>query len=143
MSHVHDIERLIPEVEALADPPTRDRVRNLVQAILAYHEDAISRICELAGDAAVRSFARDELAASLLLLYGLHPDDFETRVRRALDRVPGAELAGISEFAVRVKGTAPREAVEAALYGAAPEVSAIEMETAAAAFVPVEALLGR
>jgi hypothetical protein len=144
MSHVQEIEGLIAEIEATADPRTRDGVRRLVEAILGFHEEAVSRVVEMAGETAVRGFARDELVASLLLLYGLHPDDFETRVRRAVDRIPGLELAGIADFAVRLKGSAPREAVEQALFAAAPEISAIEMEGAsAAAFVPVEALLGK
>ena len=145
MAHVHEIEDLIQEVEATADPHTRDLVRRLVEAILGYHEEAVSRIVELAGETGVRTFARDELLASLLLLYGLHPDDFETRVRRAVDRIPGVELASIVDFAVRLKGSAPRETVEQVLFAAAPEISAIEIEGAAAAgaFVPVEALLSK
>ncbi len=142
-THIHEIERLVAEIEEIADPRTRDGVRELVAAILGYHGEALARMVELAGEAARRAFARDELAGSLLLLYGLHPDDFETRVRRALDRVPGAELAGISDFVVRVRGAAPHEAVEQALYAAAPEVSAIEIEGTTGAFVPVEALMGR
>ena len=146
MTHVQEIQGLIAEIDATADPHSRDRVLRLVEAILGYHEEAVSRIMELAGETAVRGFARDELVASLLLLYGVHPDDFETRVRRAVDRIPGVELAGISDFAVRLSGVAPREAIEQALFEAAPEISAIEIEgtsPAAAAFVPIEALLAK
>jgi hypothetical protein len=144
MAHVQGIEGLIAEIEATADPHTRDRVRRLVEAILGYHEAAVSRMLELAGETSARSFARDELVASLLLLYGLHPDDFETRVRRALDRMPGVELAGITDFVVRLKGSVPREAVEQALFAAAPEISAIEIEgTGTGSFVPIEALLAK
>jgi hypothetical protein len=141
-----DIGRLIEEVEATADPRTRDGVRRLVEAILGYHEEAVSRLVDLAGEAAVRGFARDELTASLLLLYGLHPDDFETRVRRAVDRIPGVDLTGISGFVVRLKGNAARETIEQALFTAAPEIAAIEIEgesAAAGTFVPLEALLTR
>jgi hypothetical protein len=143
--HVREIERLIGEIEAAADPQTRDGVRRLVEAILGYHEEALTRMVELAGEPAVRAFARDELAASLLLLYGLHPEDFETRVRRAVDRIPGAELAGISDFTVRLTGRVTLAEVEPLLYGAAPEIAAIEIEGGApqAAFVPLEALLAK
>jgi hypothetical protein len=146
MPHVQEIEELIREIEESADPHTRDQMRRLVAAILGYHEEAVSRMVELAGEASTRGFARDELVASLLLLYGLHPDDFETRVRRAVDRIPGVELAGIADFAVRLRGSAPRETLEQALFAAAPEISAIEIEgasAAGAAFVPVEALLSK
>jgi len=146
MAHAEEIEGLIREIESAADPDTREKVRRLVEAILGYHGEAVSRMVELAGEPAVRSFARDDAAASLLLLYGLHPDDFETRVRRAVDRIPGVELAGISGFAVRLRGDVARESVEAALIVAAPEITAIEIEgapPAVAAFVPLEALTGK
>jgi hypothetical protein len=45
-----------------------------------------------------------------------------------------------------VKGNAPREAIEQALYAAAPEVEAIEIEaptSASPSFVPLEAIIGR
>ena len=146
MGHAEQIEQLIREIEATADPRTRDAVRRLVAAILGFHEEALSRIVELAGEPMVRGFARDERVASLLLLYGVHPDDFETRVRRAVDRIPGVELAAIDDFSVRLKGDAPRETVEPALFAAAPEISTIEIEgavSAAAAFVPLGALTGK
>jgi hypothetical protein len=146
MENVQDIERLIGEIEASADPATRTGVRQLVEAILEFHGAGIARMVELAGEGVVRSFARDDLAGALLLLYGLHPEGFETRVQRALDRVQGVELVGIVDFVVRVKGTAPREAIEQALYAAAPEVAAIEIEgesRASSSFVPVEALLSQ
>lgn len=142
MAYVQEIEGLIREIEASADPHTRDGVRRLVEAILGYHEEAVTRMLELAGEPAVRGFARDELVASLLLLYGLHPEDFETRVRRAVDRLPGIEVAGITDFAVRLSGHAPRRMVEEALFAVAPEISEIEMDDAPA-FVPLEALTAK
>ena len=36
-----------------------------------------------AGETLVRSLRAGDLIGSLLLLYGLHPEDFETRVQRA------------------------------------------------------------
>ena len=146
MEHVEVIERLIREIEETADPHTRDGVRRLVEAILGYHEQALSRLIELAGESTLRTVARDELVAGLLLLYGLHPDDFEIRVRRAVERIPGVEVVDITDFAVRLSGSAPRETIELALFAAAPEISSIEVEGAppgASSFVPVEALLSK
>jgi hypothetical protein len=103
-----------------------------------------------AGEAGYRifdQFAADELVGSLLLLYGLHPEDFETRVRRAIDSVPYLELAGTDDGVVRVRSTSAsvsREAVEQIIYSAAPEATAVHIEaahSAASSFVPVEALL--
>ena len=146
LKHIQQIERLIREIEASADPATKAGVRKLVEAILEFHGAALSRMLELSGDGLARTFARDDLAASLLLLYGLHPEEFETRVQRAVDRLQGVDLLSISGFVVRVKGDAPRPVIEQALYAAAPEIAEEEIEGARAAvpsFVPLEALLGR
>ena len=111
--------------------------------------------------------ARDDLVSSLLLLYGLHPLDVETRVRQALEKVQpvlgsrggSVELLGLSEGTVRVRleiaghgcqstARALRQTVEDAIYGAAPDIVSLEMEgggsePAGASFVPVEELLVR
>jgi hypothetical protein len=126
-------------------------VRELVEAILEYHGAGLDRILEIVrqsggGDAAVREIGRDTLSGSLLLLYGLHPEDFETRVRRAVDTLPGVLLAGIEDGVVRLRATSTgtsREAVEQIIYSAAPEAAGLEIEGLgqAPAFVPLEALI--
>ncbi len=145
MEHVHEIERLIVQLEASADPATAASVRQLLTAVLEFHGAGLARMVELSGEGAVRSFAHDDLAAGLLLLYGLHPDPFEVRVRRAVDKLRGVELLGISDSVVRVKGSASRETIEQAIFAMAPEAAAIEIEGAAASssFVPLEALISR
>jgi len=98
----------------------------------------------LAGEGTTREFARDPLIASMLLLYDLHPDDLETRVRRAADGLPGVLLISVSDGVVRLRSTSAhtvREAVERALYEAAPEIVAVEIEgVLTSSFVPLEAL---
>jgi hypothetical protein len=85
------------------------------------------------------------LVSALLLLYGLHPEDFDARVRRAVDKLQGVELLGISDSVVRVKGTVSREVIEQALYAAAPEIADVEIDgpPGPASFVPLEALFNR
>jgi hypothetical protein len=153
MERIEQIESLIRQIESSADRDTMAGVRELVEAILEYHGAGFERTLEIVrqssgGDAAVREIARDALAGSLLLLYGLHPEDFETRVRRAVDAIPGVLLTGITDGVVRLRATSAetsREAVELALYSAAPEVAGVEFEGLqhTAAFVPLEAILGR
>jgi Fe-S cluster biogenesis protein NfuA len=170
---VQRVETLLQELEEVADTAVRDRVRELVQTLLDYHGAALGRLLDLLGEASeagqslVARLARDELVGSMFLLYGLHPLDFETRVRQALERVGPAlrahggtvELASATEGMVRVRvglnghscqssaGTL-RTAIEEAIYGAAPEVAAVEVEGLAApagpgtTFVSVEELLG-
>jgi len=153
MERIVQIEGLIRRIELSADPDTMAGVRELVEAILEYHGAGLERTLDIVrqssgGDAAVREIARDALTGSLLLLYGLHPEDFETRVRRAIDSIPGVVLTGLSNGVVRLRATSPetsREAVEQVLYSAAPEVEGVEIEgrRPASAFVPLEAILAQ
>ncbi len=140
MERIQQIEGLIQQIESSADPVTRAGVRELVEAILEYHGAGLSRILEIAGEPATREFARDPLVTGLLLLYSLHPDDFETRVRRAVDALPGVILISAVDGVVRLRATSsntPREAVEQALYAVAPEIEALEIEGLhAPSFVP-------
>ncbi len=145
MERIRQIESLIQQIESTADPDTRTRVRELVEAILEFHGAGIERILQLVDAPTVQSLARDELIASLLLLYGLHPEDFETRVRRATDAIPNIQLIGISDGVVHVRatGAVTQEAVEQIIYAAAPETASVRLEGAnpPSSFVSVEALL--
>lgn len=153
MERIRQIETLIRQIEESADPETRERVRELVEAILEFHGAGIERMLEIVresgngGDTTVHGFARDESVAGLLLLYGLHPEEFETRVRRAIDAVPYLEFAGAAGGVVRVRTSSPgisREAVEQVIYAVAPEATAVHVEgpsSSSSSFVPVEALL--
>ncbi len=136
------IDELIARIEAEADPEVCGHVRELVDAIVGFHGDALRRMLELAGD--TREFARDDMVSNLLLLHDLHPDDLATRVRRAVDRLPYVELAGVEQGLVRLRAlraTVSREAVEEAVFTAAPDAAAVEIEGLSdPAFVPVESL---
>ncbi|HEY2019435.1 MAG TPA: hypothetical protein VGH38_38270 [Bryobacteraceae bacterium] len=153
MERLQQIETLIRRIEASADPETRAGVRELVESILEFHGAGLEKILEIvrqagpAGEATVLEFAREPEVGGLMLLYGLHPEDFETRVRRAIDSVPYLELLDTAGGIVRVRTSSPevsREAVEQIVYAAAPETAAVELDGAhsqSSAFVPVEALL--
>lgn len=147
MEGIRRIEALIGQIEALSDPDTRSTVRELVSAILEYHSEGFARVLEIIQDPVlIHAIGRDEVAGSLLLLYGLHPEDFETRVRRAVDGIPHVQLIGTSENVVRLQasnsGEVLREAVEQMIFAAAPETAAVEIEgLAPPAFVPLEALI--
>ncbi len=102
-------------------------------------------------DEVLAALAADELVAGLLVVHGLHPYGIEERVERALEAVRpylgshGGDVAllGVSEEGVvrlRLLGSCDgcpsssvtlELAVEGAIHEAAPEVSAIEIETAA------------
>jgi Fe-S cluster biogenesis protein NfuA len=93
----------------------------------------------------------DNLVAGMFLLHSLHPDDIETRVFRGLESVRpylkshggDCELVSVRDGIVRLKlhgscGSCPsssvtlKNAVEEALYEAAPDIVEIVAENAEA-----------
>jgi Fe-S cluster biogenesis protein NfuA len=147
------IETLIDEIERFADPAAQAQAREIVQALLDFHgaalADLIGHIAAAGtpGRAILEAMARDELVSSVLLLYGLHPHDLDARVARALDRVRpqlrghggDVELLGIAGGVVRLRmqgschgcpssSATLRQTIETAIYEAAPDVAAIEVE---------------
>ncbi|MBV9125605.1 MAG: NifU family protein [Planctomycetes bacterium] len=166
------IETLIQEVEASADPNLKAKTREIVQTLMEFHGRGLERMLEHiagageGGDALFQAFARDGLIASLLLLYGLHPLDLETRVRQALDKVRPylhshqgeVELVSVTEGVVRLRlqgschgcpssALTLKNTIEEAIYEAAPEVAALEVDNlepspapSATTFIPVEQL---
>jgi hypothetical protein len=153
MESLHRIEQLIQQIDAAADPNIRSAARELVQALMDFHGAGIERMMELiaasdAGTSIIGSMGRDEAAGALLLLYSLHPDDFETRVRRAVNKMRNVELESVSDGVVRVRisgnagAHADKKAIEAAIFSLAPEAVSVVIEGAREpGFVPVEALM--
>ncbi len=147
------IETLLQDVDRYPDLAARTHTKALVQALLDLHGAGLERIVERAaqagpaGFALIDALAEDELVGSLLLLYGLHPLDLETRVRRALDNVrPYVQSHGGSleflgadggQVRVRIVGSCQscastarglQQAIEDAVYEKAPDVASVEVE---------------
>ena len=93
-----------------------------MQLLMDVHGAGLERMMEIifesgsAGPAIIDKLGQDSIAGSLLLLYSLHPDDLETRVHKAMERMRPrlrklactAELASVSEGVVRVRLTSDR-----------------------------------
>ncbi|MGC2238573.1 MAG: NifU family protein [Pyrinomonadaceae bacterium] len=149
------IEALTGEIEALPDENARSKAIELMQLLMEYHGAAIERVTEIiakagmAGNVIFNDLAKDDLAGSLLLLYGLHPLKLETRIEQALDKVRpflkshggNAELIGVEDGVVRLRmvgscngcpssSATLKQSIEQAIYEAAPDVLAIEAEGA-------------
>jgi Fe-S cluster biogenesis protein NfuA len=134
-----------------------ERAEELVRLVADLYGAGIERIMEilhangrLDGEI-LAALAADELVSGLLVVHGLHPYGVEERVERALAAVRpylgshggDVELLDVSEEGVvrlRLLGSCDgcpsssvtlELAVEGAIHEAAPEVSAIEIETAA------------
>src|SRR5215813_15088437 len=105
------IEELIARIEAAPDPSVRADALELTRSLMELHGAGLDRVMEIvaragaSGYALMEDFAGDDLVASLLLLYGLHPHDLEKRVMKALDEARpvlhshggDVELLGVAE----------------------------------------------
>jgi Fe-S cluster biogenesis protein NfuA/nitrite reductase/ring-hydroxylating ferredoxin subunit len=171
---IESIEGLIREIENVPDPAVRSLSKQLVQSLMDLHGSAFERMLEIvhrredAGQSIIDELGRDDLVRSLLLLYGLHPLDLQTRVIEALEKSRpylrshggNVELVRVSDsgaVTLRLEGSChscPSSAVtlqstvEQAIYEAAPDVTAIIVEGAIqkpelpAAFIPLADLQG-
>jgi hypothetical protein len=152
---------LVGELDQLPAGGSKVATRELVQLLMEVHGVALERILELvkesgAGEAIIHRFGDDPIARNLLLLYGLHPDNLETRVIKALDALKGrlrkldceVKLISIQEGAVQVRlyGRTRkdlRSIVEGGLYDLAPDLTALTVlgfEDESSGFVPLESL---
>ena len=169
--HVQQIGDLVQKIETIADPAVRAETKALVQSLMSLHGGALERALEIVaggGDAGMKlidQMGRDPLVSSLLVLYGLHPEEMETRVVQAIERVKPqlqkqgceVELLGMNEGVVRLRidpgshtcGSTAKTAqalVEGAIYDAAPDIAGVTIEglagKAATGFVALDALAG-
>ncbi|MEP6787654.1 MAG: NifU family protein [Acidobacteriota bacterium] len=149
------VEELITSVESWPDAVNREAALELVQTLMDFHGAGIERMMDItanagsAGYAIFDDLARDDLVSNLLMLYGLHPIDIKDRVLNAIEKVRPSlnlhegdvELLGINDGVVnlRLKGSCNgcpssaltlKHTIEEAIYAAAPDVTAIEVEGA-------------
>lgn len=150
------VEKLAAKLESAGDPEIRAAALDLVQSVVELHGAALERMIEsisrtAEGEQALDEALKDDLVASMLLLHGLHPDDIETRILRGIAKVRpylqshggDVELASVRDGIVRLVlhgscGSCPsssltlKNAVEDALFEAAPDIVEIVAENAAA-----------
>jgi Fe-S cluster biogenesis protein NfuA len=161
----------IQELEKVADPATRTRVKVLIQSLMELHSTGFEKALEIifqsgdSGQKVIDQLGRDPLVGSLLVLYGLHPDDIETRVAKSIEKVrpslrkQGAELevvanaGGAVHVRVQLDGhtcgsTAAtiKSTLEDAIYEAAPDINSIAIEglesKPSSGFIALDALIG-
>jgi len=161
---------IVEQLESSSDPHSRALAKELLESLMALHGAGLERILEFAHNAGepgrqlIEQCSRDELVSSLLLLYGLHPDDLPTRVRRALEKTQSflesrgahAEIISIGQDgAIHVRlhhkaaggcgsneGSA-KSALEVALLDAAPDATSLTIEDTGlpdSGFVPIARL---
>jgi Fe-S cluster biogenesis protein NfuA len=155
------IEELINTLNAAPDSVLSAKSRELAQALLELHGTGLERLFELIhgsalnGQALIDWLAQDQLISNLLVLHGLHPLDFETRVLNAIESVKprlglhggSVELIGVTPeggIKLRLEGNCHgcpssrvtlKSSIEEAIYAAAPDVTGLEVEGAVDNFV--------
>lgn len=142
------IDSLLDELSQSAVPAVMGRVEELLQCVMSLYGAGLERISRTVGPEVVRGLADDDLVGPLLVLHDLHPDDVDTRVQQALDRVRpylgshagGVSLSGVDDRGVvhlRLEGSCDgcpssaltvKSAIEDAILLAAPDVVAVEAE---------------
>ncbi len=168
-----DIQRiggLVQEIESIADPAVRAATKNLVQSLMDLHGAALERALDIVADAGepgmtiIDRLGRDSLVSSVLILFGLHPEDLETRVAKAVDKVRPqlrkqgceVELVSVNDGAIHLRAetgshtcgsTAKtlQATLESAMYDAAPDLTSLLIEgfeeKPASGFVGLEKLM--
>ncbi|HEX4412045.1 MAG TPA: NifU family protein [Lacipirellulaceae bacterium] len=163
------IESLLESADDLGD--CAETVKAVVQDLLDYHRAAITQMLSVASDVdrgeVLRRWAEDELIASVLLLYDLHPDDLRTRVERALEQARpylqshGGDVVLVSiddgVVQLRMKGSCHgcpssamtlKNTIDKAICAIAPDAVAVHIADTtddsppATGFVPIDALFG-
>ncbi len=170
----NDMQRiggLVEEIESIADPAVRAATKGLVQSFMDLHGAALERALDIVAEGGepgmgiIDRLGRDSLVSGVLILYGLHPEDIETRVAKAVDKVRGQlrkqgcelELLGVNDGAIRLRvetgahtcgSTAKtvQATLEGAMYDAAPDLSSLVIEgleeKPASGFVALDKLIG-
>ena len=169
---IRQLGKLITQFDQMPEGPQKVACKELVHLLMDVHGAGLERVMEIvfedptSGRAIVDNLARDSVVSSLLVLYSLHPDDLETRVRKAVEHMLprlrklscNAEFVRIDESVVHLRVTTTghscgsstgeiRAIVEDVVYEFAPDVVALEIlgldEPSSSGFVALESLLGQ
>ena len=152
-TRIAELDGLLEDLSDSGNPALQAKAREIVQILLELHGETLSIIMDHLDDAGdpgteIRTaLTNHELVAGMLLLHGLHPLDFKTRVLQALDKSRpylkthggDVELLGLADGVVRLKlqgschgcpssAMTLKQAIEDALYEKAPDLVAIEVE---------------
>jgi Fe-S cluster biogenesis protein NfuA/nitrite reductase/ring-hydroxylating ferredoxin subunit len=151
------IETLVQEFGTLPNARARHKAEEIVRLLMQLYGAGLGKFLEIAVETADKTpggreklfarFAEDPLVTSLLVLHDLHPQDTESRVMAALERVRpylgshggNVKLLGIDGAVARVRlegscdgcpssSLTIKLAVEKAIQEAAPEVERLQVD---------------
>ena len=161
---ISQLDELFDKLDALPDRAARALAVDLVQVVMNLHADALERALDIITASApevVAELGADELVSRVLVLHAIHPDDFEKRFARAIDKLErffdsrgaGIQVLEAAPELIRLRfngsrpgsGPAARKTIEDAIYEAAPEVGELIVEGIEVqqepGFVPLASLL--
>ena len=169
---VRQLGKLVAQFDQLPDSDAKAAGKELLQLLMDVHGRGLERAMEIVFDSGnyapgiIDKLGQDPIVGNLLLLYSLHPDELETRVHKAVERMRPRlrklacklELEHVHENSVRVRLTTSghscgssagdiRSIVEDGIYEFAPDVTTLEIagleEPTPVGFVTLESLLGQ
>ncbi|MBV9158961.1 MAG: NifU family protein [Acidobacteriaceae bacterium] len=165
------IDGLVQEIDRIADPAVRANAKELMQCVMDLHRAGFERTLEILSNAGepgarlIQNLGKDDLISSLLVLYDLHPEDFDTRLNRGIEkgrqrltkRGASVDVHAVDDRVVRLKihagghscGSTTQELesiVREAVFATAPDAFEVifegEQEQPASGFVPLTSLQG-
>jgi hypothetical protein len=168
---VQQLGKLIAELEQMPDSPLKVAAGELVHLLMEVHGAAMERMMEIVFDSqsaaaeTIDKLGNDPIVRSLLILYSLHPEDLQTRVRKSIDVLRPRlrklnyqmELLGLEEGVVRLQVESSghacgstienvRSMVEEGVYEYAPDVTSLVIlgleGQPSSGFVALESLAG-
>jgi Fe-S cluster biogenesis protein NfuA len=167
---VRQLGKLVAQFDQLPDSDAKVAGRELVQLLMDVHGRGLERVMEIvfnSGDIAsgiIDKLGQDSIVGNLLLLYSLHPDELEVRVRNAVERLRPRlrklsctiDLVHVQEDKVQVRLASAvhscgsvrdvRSTVEDGMYEFAPDIASLEIlgleEPMPAGFVTLQSLMG-
>lgn len=169
---IRQLGERIARLDQLPESASGTAAKELIQLLMDLHGAGLERMLEIifeSGDQGQRiidKLGHDSLAGSLLLLYSLHPDDLETRVQTAVERMrPRLRKLNCTIDAVEVRDGAVqvsltpsghgcgssagevRSIVEDVMYELAPDLACLEIlglePPVPAGFVSLDSLIGK
>jgi hypothetical protein len=151
---VQRLEALIRALDAHPDRAARETARELLALVLDLHGLGLAKLMGIVstsegGPTISARLVEDKQVQAMLLLHGLHPEDFETRVRKAVDRLhPHVGVHGLRLDVVEIASSTVRlrlhrcgagaidapvlwslpSEIEGVLLDVAPEIETIQIE---------------
>lgn len=92
-SREQQIQKLVEQIESVADGDARALFNECLELVLAFYGDGLARILQLINNAGpdgkkvLDALIHDKLVRSLFLVHGLHPQTLETRLLEALGKI--------------------------------------------------------